>query len=464
MMSDRLTVYSAWTREPVRELPWNTAEQTERYLAEALELSKRDPLAKWQRIDILEKAAGLITARAETLARQIALEGGKPYTDALIEAHRAAASVKCAAETLSHAAGAEIPMGLTASTQGYRAYTRQEPIGPVFAISAFNHPLNLIAHQVAPAVAAGCPVLVKPASATPLSCLSFIDILREAGLPEVWARPVLISNELANQLVTDPRVAFFAFIGSARVGWSLRSQLAPGTRCALEHGGAAPAIIAADADLADAADRLVKGAYYHAGQVCVSSQRLFVDAHVHDAFVEQFKNRVAALRVDDPQLAETQVGPLIHPREVVRVHEWVEEAVASGAECVVGGRIQSETAYMPTILDRPGLDAKISREEVFGPVAAIYSYDAIEDAIKIANDVPWAFQAAVFTQNLKTAEIASNQLNAATILLNEHTAFRADWMPFAGLGASGYDVGGIPYTFHSMTHEKMVIARNQALT
>ena len=314
-------------REPVRELSYNTAEEAEQSLAAALELWKRGPLPKSQRIDILEKASALISERAEALAKQIALEGGKPYTDALVEAHRAASSVKTAAETLSHSAGTEIPMGITRPTEGYRAYTRIEPIGPVVAVSAFNHPLNLIAHQVAPAVAAGCPVVIKPASATPLSCLSFIDILREAGLPEAWAKPLLISNDVATKIVTDSRVAFFTFIGSARVGWSLRSKLAPGTRCALEHGGSAPAIIAADADIEDAADRLVKGGYYHAGQVCVSSQRLFVDAKVHAKFLEAFKSRVEALKVDDPQLKDTEVGPLIHPKEVVRVHEWVEEAV-----------------------------------------------------------------------------------------------------------------------------------------
>jgi acyl-CoA reductase-like NAD-dependent aldehyde dehydrogenase len=460
-MSEVLTVYSAWTREPVHELTCNTAEEVEQCLADALELWKKGPLPKFERISILEKASALISERAETLAKQIALEGGKPYKDALVEAHRAASSVKCAAETLSHAAGTEIPMGLTPSTEGYHAYTRKEPIGPVVAVSAFNHPLNLIAHQVAPAVAAGCPVMIKPATATPLSCLSFIDILREAGLPEAWARPLLISNEIATKLVTDSRVAFFAFIGSAKVGWSLRSKLAPGTRCALEHGGSAPVIIAKDADIEDAADRLVKGGYYHAGQVCVSSQRLFVDSKVHSAFVEAFKSRVESLKVDDPQLKDTEVGPLIHPREVERVHQWVEEAIESGAKCVTGGRILSETAYAPTILDQPGPETKISREEIFGPVTAIYSYDSIGDAIKRANDVPWAFQASVFTQNLKTAELASSQLNASTVMLNEHTAFRADWMPFAGWSASGHDTGGIPHTFHSMTREKMVVTRNQ---
>ena len=459
-MPDSLTVYSAWTRKPVRELPYNTAAEAEEFLSESVGLWKKGPLPKTQRIEILERTSALITQKAEALAKQIALEGGKPYTDALVEAHRAASSVKAAAETLSHAAGREIPMGLTPSTQGYRGYTRIEPIGPVVAVSAFNHPLNLIAHQVAPAVAAGCPVIVKPASATPLSCLSFIDILREAGLPKVWARALLISTEVATKLITDARVAFFTFIGSAKVGWSLRSKLAPGTRCALEHGGSAPVIVTADADTEDAANRLVKGGYYHAGQVCVSAQRLFVDKTVHQEFLKIFKSRVEALRVGDPQKEDTEVGPLIHPKEVSRVHEWVGEAVKSGAKCVAGGRVLSETTYAPTILDNPGPQAKVSREEVFGPVTAIYPYNTLEDAIERANDVPWAFQAAVFTQNLKTAELAADKLNASTVMLNEHTAFRVDWMPFAGWSASGHDTGGIPYSFHSMTREKLIINRN----
>lgn len=458
-MPDPLIVYSAWTREPIRELNFHSAETCESYLAEAVHLWKSGPLPKSQRIEILEKASKLISERAEELALQIALEGGKPYPDALIEAHRAAASVKSSAETLAHKAGTEIPMGLTTSTEGYRAYTRIEPIGPVVAVSAFNHPLNLIAHQVAPAVAAGCPIIVKPAGATPLSCLSFIDILREAGLPEAWARPVLTTNDVATKLVTDPRVAFFAFIGSAKVGWWLRSQLAPGTRCALEHGGSAPVIIAADADLDDAANRLVKGGYYHAGQVCVSSQRIFVDASVHSAFLEKFTPLVEALKVGDPQLKDTEVGPLINPGEVTRVHEWVEEAIASGAKCLTGGRALSETAYLPTILDTPGPEAKISKQEIFGPVTAVYPFESLESAIATANDVEWAFQASIFTQSLKTAELATNQLNAAAVMVNEHTAFRADWMPFAGWAGSGHDTGGIPYTFHSMTREKLVVTR-----
>ncbi len=458
-MSESFTVYSAWTREPIKELPYDTAETSERYLSEAHDLWRKGPLPKSRRIEILEKASQLVSDRAEELALQIALEGGKPYADSLVEAHRAAASIKSAAETLAHKAGTEIPMGLTPSSEGYRAYTRLEPIGPVVAVSAFNHPLNLIAHQVAPAVAAGCPVIVKPSNATPLSCLSFIDILREAGLPEQWARAIMLSNELATKLVTDSRVAFFAFIGSAKVGWWLKSQLAAGTRCALEHGGSAPVIITADADLDDAAQRLVKGGYYHAGQVCVSSQRILVDATVKDSFLAKFTPLVAALKVADPQLKDSEVGPLINPGEVTRVHEWVQEAVASGAECITGGQIISETAYQPTILDSPGPNAKISKQEIFGPVTAVYAFDDLGAAIAQANDVEWSFQASVFTQNLKTAERLSSELNAASVMINEHTAFRTDWMPFAGWAGSGYDTGGVPYTFHSMSREKMVVTR-----
>ncbi len=458
-MSDSLTVYSAWTREAVRELPYDSPEACEGYLEEAHRLWKAGPLPKSQRIEILEKTSQLISERAEELALQIALEGGKPYQDALVEAHRAAASVKSAAETLGHKAGSEVPMGLTPSTEGYRAYTRLEPIGPVVAVSAFNHPLNLIAHQVAPAVAAGCPIMVKPARATPLSCVSFIELLREAGLPEAWARTVIIGSELATKLITDARVAFFAFIGSAKVGWSLKSQLSPGTRCALEHGGSAPVIIAEDADLDDAASRVAKGGYYHAGQVCVSSQRIFVASSIYEAFLEKFKLLVESLRVGDPQDKNTEVGPLIHPKEVTRVHEWVEEAIASGARCVTGGQIISETAYQPTILAHPGPEVRLSKQEVFGPVTAVYPFDHLESAINEANDVEWAFQASVFTQSLKTAELVTDRLNAAAVMVNEHTAFRADWMPFAGWAGSGYDTGGIPYTFHSMSREKMVVTR-----
>ena len=238
-------------------------------------------LSPARRIGILRRAADLIEQRRDALALEAAREGGKPLIDSLVEADRAVDSIRLCAEHFRRQAGEEIPMGRTASSGGRLAFTQFEPIGPVLAFSAFNHPLNLIAHQVGPAVAAGCPLVVKPAKATPLSCFRLVQILREAGLPDEWCQPlVTVDLEVANQIVADPRVAFFTFIGSGEVGWRLRRQLAPGTRCSLEHGGVAAVIVAADADLDYAVPLLVKGGFYHAGQVCVSVQRIFADRRI----------------------------------------------------------------------------------------------------------------------------------------------------------------------------------------
>jgi acyl-CoA reductase-like NAD-dependent aldehyde dehydrogenase len=273
-----------------------------------------------------------MAGKREHLGRQIAREGGKPLTDALIEVDRAIAGVRNAVDELRVRAGREIPMGLTAASDDRHAFTMLEPIGVVAAISAFNHPLNLIIHQVVPAIAVGCPVIVKPAIATPLSCVDFVAMVHEAGLPEAWCQTFLPeTNELAGALATDPRIAFLSFIGSSRVGWHLRSKLPPGTRCALEHGGAAPVIIDRSADLNRVIEPLAKGGYYHAGQVCVSVQRIFVNADREATLLDRFAARVSALKVGDPQLAETEVGPLIAPREADRVSAWIDEAVSGGA-------------------------------------------------------------------------------------------------------------------------------------
>jgi acyl-CoA reductase-like NAD-dependent aldehyde dehydrogenase len=312
-------------------------------------------------------------------------------------------------------------------------------------------------HQIVPAIAVGCPVIIKPALATPLSCLDLVALVHEAGLPAGWCDTFLPdTNELAEALATDPRIAFLSFIGSSRVGWHLRSKLPPGTRCALEHGGAAPVIIDRSADLGRLIEPLVKGGYYHAGQVCVSVQRIFVHADLQREFVDRFGARVAALRVGDPVSAQTEVGPLITPREVDRVSAWIDEAVAGGARLMGGGRL-SNTTLRPCVLVEPPSTAKVSTLEVFGPVTCVYSYTRLEDAIRAANALPWSFQASIFTEDLRTAFTAAERLDAAAVLVNDHTAFRTDWMPFAGRRQSGYGVGGIPYTMREMSAEKMIV-------
>jgi acyl-CoA reductase-like NAD-dependent aldehyde dehydrogenase len=417
-----------------------------------------------ERIRILERTAALMEPRAEDLALMAAGEGGKPLIDSRVEVARAIESVKICIQTLRSQQGSVIPMNLNAASRGRLAFTQFEPTGVVAAISAFNHPLNLIVHQVGPAVATGCPVIVKPASSTPLSCLNFVQILREAGLPPEWCQTlVLKENSLAERLATDSRVAFLSFIGSATVGWGLRAKLAAGTRCALEHGGVAPVIVAADADLEEAIPLLAKGGFYHAGQVCVSVQRVFA----HESIVRPLATQLAAvakkLRIGDPTSPHTEVGPLIRHSEIDRVERWVNDAIGGGAECLSGGKRISPSCYECTVLLNPPAHAEISTEEVFGPVVCVYSYQNIDEAIARANALPYAFQAAVFTKDMDTALSVSKRLDASAVMVNDHTAFRVDWMPFAGLKHSGLGIGGIPYTMHDMQIEKMVVLRTKGI-
>jgi acyl-CoA reductase-like NAD-dependent aldehyde dehydrogenase len=411
-----------------------------------------------KRIGVLHKAAAIMGKRAEELALLIAREGGKPLIDARVEVARAIDGVKNCAELPRSHAGNVIPMGVNAASANRVAFTQREPIGVVVAVSAFNHPLNLIVHQVAPAVAAGCPVVVKPAADTPLSCFRFIAILREAGYPEAWAQALLAENrDVATRLVGDRRVAFFSFIGSAAVGWKLRAQLAPGARCALEHGGAAPVIVAEDADLELALPKLAKGGFYHAGQVCVSVQRVFAHRSIVDEVANGLARIAEELKVGDATLPDTEVGPLIRPAELKRVDEWVQEAIHGGGKALCGAKAISQTCYAPTVILEPPADCRLTTQEVFGPVVCVYAYDDMNEAITRANSLPVAFQAAVFTRSHATAMRAYQRLDGSAVMVNDHTAFRVDWMPFAGLRESGLGVGGIPYTYHDMTIEKMFV-------
>lgn len=410
------------------------------------------------RIEILRKAASLMEERAEHLALEAAREGGKPLVDSRVEVARAIDGIRSCIELLRTEGGREIPMNLNAASTGRIAFTRREPVGVVVAVSAFNHPLNLIVHQVGPAIAAGCPVIVKPAEDTPLSCFRFVGILREAGLPEEWCQALAVNDlNVATRLVTDERVGFLSFIGSAKVGWMLRSRLAPGARCALEHGGAAPVLVARDADLDKALPLIAKGGFYHAGQVCVSVQRVFAHRSIVRTVASGLAELAGKLRVGDPTLSTTEVGPLIRRLEVERVHQWVLEAVNAGAELLAGGRPLADSCYAPTVLFNPPLDCKVSTEEIFGPVICVYPYDRLDEAIERANALPYAFQAAVFTRDIATATRAYARLDASAVMINDHTAFRVDWMPFAGLRQSGLGVGGIPYTFRDMQIEKLAV-------
>lgn len=460
----RAEVFAPYDRTAIATVDTAGADAVETALATAHRLfvqrSEWLPLAK--RLEVLDKVRQLILANAETLAVEAAREGGKPLMDSRVEIARAADSLRICVDTMRTSAGREVPMNLNAASQGKLAVTRFEPIGPVVAISAFNHPLNLIAHQVGPAIAAGCPVIVKPAEETPLSCFRLVEMFYAAGLPEEWCQACVTSDlKVAEQLATDARVAFLTFIGSAKVGWMLRSKIAPGTRCALEHGGTAPVILAPDADWESAVAPLAKGAFYHAGQVCVSVQRIYA----HESFAFEFAQKLAEagtkMVIGDPTKAETEIGPLIRPQEVTRINMWVKEAVAEGAVPLSGADALSETCYKTTVLWNPPDHSKVSTQEIFGPVACVYLYKDIDEAIRRANQSPFAFQAAVYTRSIETAMQCYARLNASAVMVNEHTAFRVDWMPFAGLRQSGLGVGGIPGSIRDMQVEKMLVVRGQ---
>ncbi len=463
---DNITkVVSPYNLSIVQELPLQDKNDIENALKTASNLfnNRVHWISAYRRIEILEKTATIMTARIDELILLAISEGGKPYKDSRAEALRAIKGVKLAAEHISQLKGEQVPMGLTKASLNKIAFTSKEPIGVVVAFSAFNHPLNLAIHQIVKAIAAGCSVIFKPSSATPLSSIALATILEEAGLPSGWLQIVQCDNETAELLATDPRVNFFSFIGSAKVGWYLKSKLSPGTRCALEHGGVAPVIVESDADFNEMIPDLVKGSFYHAGQVCVSVQKIYVNHNICKTFIEKFSNATNKLIIGNPIDPITDIGPLITPKEVNRVEEWVNEAIIEGAKLITGGKRISDTFFQPTILLNPSEKSKVSKAEIFGPVVCVYSFTDRDDAIKKANALDVHFQAAVFTKNIDVALDTVKKLNATAVMINDHTAFRVDWMPFGGRDTSGIGMGGIPYSINEMTREKLTVFKSKYL-
>jgi acyl-CoA reductase-like NAD-dependent aldehyde dehydrogenase len=458
-MSQKLKVYAPYDQSLIKEIPMAGKDEAEKVLerANSLFLERAGWIPAFERKAILEKVADLMKERVEELTQTAAREGGKPYKDSKVEVHRAINGIQIANEEISQLKGEQIPMGLTEASANRLAFTMREPIGVVLSISAFNHPLNLIVHQTITAFAAGCPVIIKPAANTPLSCLAFMDILQEAGLPEGWVQCIVCDNEVAEYMVTDKRINYLSFIGSANVGWYLKTKVARGTRVALEHGGVAPVIVEKDADLDEMLPLLAKGGFYHAGQVCVSVQRVFVHEDIAEEVAKRLAELAGKLKVGDPMDEATEVGPLISIDEVDRVEEWVREAEENRGKILCGGKKLSDTCYAPTVVFNPPQEVQLSREEVFGPVVCVYPYSDREEAIRLANDMEYHFQAAVFTKNIDTAFDCVDKLNATAVMVNDHTAFRVDWMPFGGRDASGEGMGGIPYSMHEMTRLKMMV-------
>jgi acyl-CoA reductase-like NAD-dependent aldehyde dehydrogenase len=353
-------------------------------------------------------------------------------------------------------AGDIVPLDASPAGVGKLGLTLRLPIGIVAAISPFNFPLNLVAHKIGPALAAGCAVVLKPASQTPLSALLLAELETEAGLPAGWLNVVCgPAAEIGDVLIADERVKLITFTGSAPVGWKLRER-APRKRVNLELGNATPVIVAADADLDDAAARLAANAFSFAGQSCISVQRIFVERDAYDPFLERFLPAVRALEVGDPADEATDVGPVISPEDRDRILSWIEEAKTAGAEILTGGTVEQDL-LRPTVIAGAAPDAKVSREEVFGPVCTVSPVQSLDEAIALANGTRFGLQAGVFTRDIHFALRAARELEFGGVTVNEAPTFRADQMPYGGVKDSGNTREGPAYAVREMTEERVVV-------
>jgi acyl-CoA reductase-like NAD-dependent aldehyde dehydrogenase len=448
-------VKSPYSGEPVGRVAKAGADDARRAI-DAAETAMREPLPAHKRAEILVRVAGYLGKRHDEVARTISDEAGKPMKAARVEARRAMSTYTFAAVEARKLAGEVVPMDASQAGEGKLAFTLRPPIGVVGAISPFNFPLNLVAHKLAPALAAGCAVVLKPASQTPLSALLLAELETEAGLPPGWVN-VLVgpASEIGDVLVEDERVKAITFTGSGPVGWKI-AERAPRKRVNLELGNATPVIVTADADIELAAKAMATNAFSFAGQSCISVQRIYVEAPAYDHFVELFVPRVDELKLGDPADEETDVGPVIDEDARERILSWIEEARAGGARVLTGGDTDGEL-IRPTVLADAAPELQVSCEEVFGPVCTVNSVGSVDEAIELANGTRYGLQAGIFTADIKTALRAAQELEFGGVTINEAPTFRADQMPYGGVKDSGNTREGPAYAVRALTEERLVV-------
>jgi len=452
---DWLEVRSPYSGDVVGRVAKAGADEARRAV-DAAEAAMREPLPAYERAAILDRVARLLETRREDAAQLISAEAGKPLKAARVEAARAVSTFTFAAVEARKLVGETVPMDASQAGAGKLALTLRRPIGVVGAISPFNFPLNLVAHKLAPALAAGCAVVLKPASQTPFSALLLAELMTEAGLPRGWLN-VLVgqASAIGDVLVEDERVRALTFTGSGEVGWKL-AERAPRKRVKLELGNATPVLVEADADLEDVAARLAANAFAFAGQSCISVQRVYVRREAYDELVARFVPKVEALVVGDPADESTDVGPMIDRDARDRVLAWIEEARAAGAEILTGGGLEGEL-LRPTVIAGAGPGLKVSCEEVFGPVCTVTPYDTLDEAIELANGTRYGLQAGVFTRDVKTALAAAERLEFGGVTVNEAPTFRADQMPYGGVKDSGNTREGPAYAVRELTEDRLVV-------
>jgi acyl-CoA reductase-like NAD-dependent aldehyde dehydrogenase len=451
---DWVDVRSPYSGEVVGRIAKAGADETRRAI-DAAERAMHAPLPAHKRAEILVRVAGALGRRHEEVAQIISDEAGKPLKAARVEAARAMSTYTFAAVEARKLAGEMVPMESAQAGEGKLAFTLRRPIGIVGAISPFNFPLNLVAHKIAPALAAGCAVVLKPASQTPLSALLLAELEEEAGLPAGWIN-VLVgpASEIGDVLVEDDRIKLITFTGSSGVGWKLKER-APKKRVNLELGNATPVIVAADADVAAAATKVAQNAFAFAGQSCISVQRVYVERSAYDEFVETLVPLVEALTVGDPADEDTDVGPVIDQDARKRILEWIE---ATSGTVLTGGSLEGEL-IRPTVIANPGRGDEVSCEEIFGPVCTVTAVDSLDEAIELANATRYGLQAGIFTASLDNALRAAQELDFGGVTVNEAPTFRSDQMPYGGVKDSGNTREGPAYAVREMTEDRLVVVQ-----
>jgi acyl-CoA reductase-like NAD-dependent aldehyde dehydrogenase len=453
-----LEVRSPYSGEVVGRVAKAGADETRRAI-DAAERAMREPLPAHKRAEILVRVAMGLGRRHDEVARTISQEAGKPMKAARVEAKRAMSTYTFAAVEARKLAGEMVPMDAAQAGEGKLAFTLRRPIGIVAAITPFNFPLNLVAHKLAPALAAGCSVVLKPAGQTPLSALLLAELEEENGLPPGWLNVVVgPSSEIGDVLIEDERVKAVTFTGSSAVGWSLRER-APRKKVNLELGNATPLIVAADADLDAAAAATAANGFSFAGQSCISIQRVYVERPAYEGFLDRFLPRVTELEVGDPADEATDVGPVIDEDAKERISAWIDEARNGGAEILAGGD-ERDGLIRPTVIAGARPDLKVSCEEVFGPVVTVNAVDSLDEAIELANGTRYGLQAGIFTSALDTALRAAQELDFGGVTVNEAPTFRADQMPYGGVKESGNTREGPAYAVRELTEEHLVVINN----
>ena len=422
------------------------------------ELTRR--LSSMERSRALHHIENGIRGRREELGRVIARESGKPIRDALGEVDRAILTFRLGAEEAEQITGETIPLDLNALSKGRMGITRRFPVGPVAAISPFNFPLNLAAHKIAPAIAAGCSIVLKPPSRDPLTMLTVAEIIDEAGLPPGAVSILPMSRALGDRLVEDDRFKLLSFTGSPDVGWAMKAR-AGKKKVVLELGGNAGAIVDATADLEWALKRILMGAFSYAGQVCVSVQRLFVHESVWDTFMDRFAAGARALSVGDPMDPETQLGPMVDGASAQRTQRWVDEAIAAGGRALAGGRADGQ-AFPATVLVDVPRDAKVCSMEAFAPIVVAFPFTDFESVIEAVNDSSFGLQAGVFTNDLAHTWRAFEGLEVGGVIINDVPTYRIDNMPYGGVKDSGLGREGVRYAIEDMTEIQIMVMAQPA--